>query len=141
MTEDVYITIRGEHTQDGQKQEPVLFKTRGRYNFKNGKHYLRYTEQEQDSSSLLKFDEQSLTVHRKGGASSDMYFEEGRHYEFPYHTGQGALFFAVETKALTLSGTKDDRRIEIEIRYDLYAGEQKLQESHVVITCVPYPIV
>ena len=141
MTQDVYIIIRGEHTQEGVTDEPVILKTRGSYCFRNGKHSLRYTDEKSGESCLAKFDEKSLSMHRKGGLYSDMYFEVGRHFEFPCVTEAGTLDFAVETKEIALVGTSDDRQIELEVFYDLFAGEQKVQESHVTISCVPYPIV
>ncbi len=142
MTKDVYITVTGRHRTDGEWQEPVETKTRGRYYFKNGKHYLLYEETQEGVQGVIKntvkFDDEVLQVSKKGAMESEMSFREGERKNNPYRTPQGVLYLEIETEKVTVKS--EQTRIEVEARYAMFMGDSKVQDSTVTIRCVPYPM-
>lgn len=164
MTENVLITIKGCHRIDGEDQEPVITRAKGKYAFRNGHHYVRFEEVMQEDSegsrnrgkpeagngradyfgdagsktkSMVKFAENYLCVTRDGVYSNRMEFEEGRRRYTRYQTPMGTLEFEVETNAISYE--ENSRHIEIIVDYTLHSDSCKIQDSRVVVTVQPFP--
>lgn len=143
MTKDVWITVSGYHKVDGEAQEPVITEVRGKYALQGGKHYLRFEEpglnDKEPVNNLIKFRAGCLDVIKKGAVNSNMHFEKGQMSVTRYQTPAGLIEIGVEASDVTL--TETPRRITVSADYELHAGGQKVQDSRVEVTVIPYPIV
>lgn len=141
MTEDVLITIKGYHNIDGEDQEPVVTQARGKYAFRNGHHFVRFEEElgegQGTAKNLVKFGGKYLCVTRHGAYSTRMEFEEGKRKLTKYQTPAGELEFGVEASSITCE--EDSRHLAVTVDYALHSGENKIQDSRVVVTVRPYP--
>lgn len=140
MEEDVRITIKGYHTIDGAEQEPVVTSARGRYAFRNGRHFVRYEEKLPDnegvSKAMVRFSDDGLFVKKTGAYESQMEFREGKRLPVHYRTPAGDVAFEVEADAVEYE--ERDGQLEIRVQYGLHAGGSRIQDSRVEISVRPY---
>lgn len=143
VTKHVLITISGEHRIDGQAKEPVTTKTKGEYYFRNGRHFVRFTQSPAAESgadpvkNLFKFTPDCLEVIKSGGIESRMIFEKDRMNVVQYRTPSGILEMGMKATEIRL--TEEPARIEICVDYELHAGGSKIQDSRVTIGVIPFP--
>ncbi|MBQ9613731.1 MAG: DUF1934 domain-containing protein [Lachnospiraceae bacterium] len=139
MKQNAWIRICGEHYVDGQWMEPVITETRGRYIFRNGAHYLQYSEsgaQEEDAAeSLIRFTDSMLRVNKKGSVLSELLFIPGKTTAGSFGGGTGVLTMEMRTDQLVL--VEKEELIEISAEYAMLAGGSEAQKSRVRITVIP----
>ena len=93
MNKDVLIKIVGTHS--GEEQE-IITEHVGTYHKKEGKHYLIFRENpdenpspEGEIKSKIVFDDDNLSIRKKGIVTSLMNFARGKKMEGKYDTGYG----------------------------------------------------
>lgn len=134
MTKDILLTITGlQYTkQDDGEEQAIETITRGNYYKKSGKHYVSFEETpdgENTAKSLIKFDEDSFEMNRRGKYSVHMNFENGKKYITEYPTPFGNLIMGIDTKSFLIDEREDEIRVSIE--YDLDMNYEFVAESRI----------
>jgi uncharacterized beta-barrel protein YwiB (DUF1934 family) len=136
MEKEVFITIKGVHTAEGEADETEII-IPGTYYFRDGKHFVCYEEANEHtgevSKSLLKISPSSVEMIKRGSNATHLVFEKDKKYYTNMKTEIGALSLAMDTKAVQIQGTQEDRTIEATISYSLEMNEQKVSDCQVKI--------
>ncbi len=119
MTKEVLVCVSGVQTDIDDT--PIELVTAGTYYLKNGKHYVLYEEQPEDSASVtknvVKFYEGHFEITKKGGTNSILVFDKDKKTSMVYNTPMGSLQMDVLTKELTMHETEDE--IQVLVKYSL----------------------
>ena len=91
------LRISGVHFPDGQEEkEEMELVTSGSYFEKDGRRYIKYDEVQEDSNevirNLMKIEENSLELTRRGMTNVHMVFEKDKKSESYYDTPFGQIF-------------------------------------------------
>ncbi len=130
MKKDVLVSIKGllytpdEENKDDQRIETL---TRGTFYNKANKNFVTYEESldgEEIIKSMLKFDEHSLELTKKGKYNVHMIFEEGKKNYTNYNTPFGDLLIGIDTEFIKYKEADDE--INMIISYDM-----EMNYSHV----------
>ena len=94
MTKDIMLRISGVQFPDGEENsEEMEVITSGSYFEKDGRHYIKYDEVQEDSNevirNLLKIENGSLELTRRGMTNVHMVFEKDKKSESYYDTPFG----------------------------------------------------
>lgn len=120
MSKNVYVSVTGITTTDGERDETELV-TEGEYIERNGKYMLKYKENldsfGDDCSTVIKFDKQKVVMTRIGSANTQMIFEQGKRYLSHYETQIGSFTIGITTDRVDVQ--IDDNGGEVEIDYVL----------------------
>lgn len=86
-------------------EDNVEFITRGSLNFKNGKYYLKYTEESPENgenkvSTTIKIEDGKVTVLRFGETNTQMIMETGKKHISYYETPYGSIVIGVITDSI-----------------------------------------
>lgn len=119
MTKEVLVCVSGVQTDIDDT--PIELVTTGTYYLKNGKHYVLYEEQPEDSASVtknvVKFYEGHFEITKKGETNSILIFDRDKKTSMVYNTPMGSLQMDVLTKELTMHVTEDE--IQVLVKYSL----------------------
>lgn len=138
MTKDCLVSVKGlqyttEATEGDQRVETL---NRAKYYKRNGKHYVTYEEVMDDTTqtiqSMLKFDEHTLEVMRKGAYGVHLNFIEGEKNYTNYTTPFGALMVGIETEAVSLRETEQE--LFVNIHYDMEMNYEPLAKCEIEIS-------
>lgn len=136
MEKDVFITIKGVHTVDGDSDETELI-IPGTYYYRDGKHFICYEEANEQtgeiSKCLMKIGSTSIEMIKRGSHATHIVFEKDKKYYTNMKTEMGIFSMAMDTKEVYVQGTKEDRTIEATICYGLEMNEQKVSDCQVKI--------
>lgn len=128
MVKNVTVTVVGvqRSSQEEKAGEPIELVTRGRLHEKEGKYFLKYDEYFEDLQkpvqNLVKFDENSLELAKKGEVSASMTFGHDMISKGFYMTPDGTLDVSVRTEDYIL--TILDSAIDIVATYIMdYGGD------------------
>ncbi|MGN0428028.1 MAG: DUF1934 domain-containing protein [Agathobacter sp.] len=121
MTKDVLITISG--MQFDLEDEPIELMIPGTYYLKNGKHYVMYEEQPEESEpvtkNLVKFHDGHFEMTKKGGNNSFLMFDLDKKTSTVYQTVAGPLQIDTVTHGLTIEETEDELRVNVKYALDI----------------------
>ena len=136
MTEDILISVKGLHTLDNaeDEQEIEVFSA-GKYYFKNGKHYILYEEQTEDSGDIVKnritLKDGCIEVQKKGHVNSKMVFEQDKKNSSWYNTPYGNLMAG--TTVTDMRVTEDENLIDIRVSYELEVNYERIADCNIQI--------
>lgn len=136
MTKEVIVTMKGLQFIEEQDVEPVEVITRGEYYYRNGKHYVVFEEILQGvdapTKNVLKFQEDSVEITKKGGVNVHMMFEVGRKNVTYYYTPYGSLLIGIEGKKITLLETGE--KIELQVDYGMEVNYEFIADCSIFIS-------
>lgn len=139
MTKEVVLTISGLQTDLENNSDVVEVISFGNYYLKNGKHYVKYEEVNEEhneiTSSLLKFSKGKVELKRQGTLNANMEFEQGVKNVTCYHTQFGDLSVGFATNDIVIDETED--KISILIDYNLEVNSEKVGRCKVSIKIEP----
>ncbi len=116
------IHIRGIQRDSAGEEQVIETIAEGKYAFRAGRHYIRYKDQslspEQCTSTVLKFNNDSLVLLRKGAVDTEQRFIPGQETRSTYRTPYGNLDLSARTDRLSIVFDAQQGG-HIEIGYDL----------------------
>ena len=129
MNKEVLLSIKGlQYTSEANDDQKIETLTRGQFYNRNQKNYISYEESfdgEEIVKSMVKFDDKSCEITRKGKYRTNMIFEEGKKNITEYHTPYGDFVIAIDTESIKVSEREDEIDMEIvynmEMNYESYA--------------------
>lgn len=134
MTKEVFITIKGQ--QLGEEEDPVIMIAPGTYHFMNGKHYIHYEENIEESDDIskntVKVSSDRIILMKKGTQYAQMIFDLKEKEHAVYQTPFGTLTFETDTKAIQVRETKD--KLEIRLEYSLFTDGTKMSDNLLIMT-------
>ena len=118
---DAIISIRNLQTMDGESELTELI-TEGKFYTHNGKQYIFYEEESEDSSCtvMMVITDKDVTLTRKGEFGSKMYYQEGKTEQIIYHTPYGDMIMSLKT--LRIDNRLEDEG-ELQLIYELSVNE------------------
>ncbi len=127
---NVTISLEGFNELDG---ESTVATHRAIHHYKNGIHYVRYEEKQDDKivRNMIKINETRIEVMKKGYINSKMVFEEGKKHTNDYHTPYGLMKMTVHTKKMNID--ESDMAIVAELDYNLAVDEQHISKCSIKI--------
>jgi uncharacterized beta-barrel protein YwiB (DUF1934 family) len=123
MIKDVKIKVVGTQVLPDGDREPEIIEmnTMAVYYEKDGHSYVKYDEYtdgiEKPVKNLIKFNEESLQITKKGSVSSIMSFADGKDYTAHYMTEAGPIFLGIATDKYHVK--RDENEIHINLEYDI----------------------
>lgn len=137
MTKDCLVSIKGlQYTVDSNADDERV-ETINRANFyrRNNKSFITYEEAMESSTiatkNVLKFDDKSLEVTKKGEFSVRLVFEEGVKNLTNYNTPYGNLVVGIYTDKIEVRETKD--KINLHVEYDMEINYEHLAKCDIEI--------
>ncbi len=91
---DIKITLKTQVSADGET-EKSSFSYSGRYDIKNGKHYIMYEEGSPSVKTVIKAADDSAIISRTGEIGSIMHIIPNKTVPTDYATPQGTFSFDV----------------------------------------------
>ncbi|HIR75598.1 MAG TPA: DUF1934 domain-containing protein [Candidatus Choladousia intestinipullorum] len=136
MKEDVLISVKGLHTLDKEgEQEEIEVISAGKYFFRNGKHFILYEEQTEDSGEIIKnrisMKKDFLEVHKKGPMNAKMVFERDKKNKSWYNTPFGNLLAGITVTDMKMSEAED--QIDLSVGYELEVNYERIADCHIEI--------
>ena len=134
----VKITVTGRSGRESL--DSVTTCASGRLYSKGGKRYLLYElPDESNPGTIVKhmmiFCSRHLEITKSApGLKTRILYEPGASTETDYSTPYGSLTLVFSTKSMTV--TENEKRLEIEIAYDIVSGGEPLSENLLLIDCV-----
>ncbi|MCR5399635.1 MAG: DUF1934 domain-containing protein [Lachnospiraceae bacterium] len=123
MNKDVLISIKGMHFDTANMADDVEVIQRGQYYKRGGNHYLIYDEPLEGSElvnhNILKFNDMSLSVTKKGPVTASMLFEESSKNLTNYSTPFGSIVVGLDTRNIALSDTDDVLKLDVNYSLDI----------------------
>ena len=120
MTEEVLVSIKGLQSMDGV-QDDVEVVAPGRYFCKDGRHYISYEEvfegMEGTTRNLIKLDDSSMEVTKRGLTNVHMVFEKDKKNESYYETPFGNLLVGIAATHIDVKNSERD--IDVTVQYAL----------------------
>lgn len=106
-TNRIVVHVKGVQRNLDGEEEVLESEAEGRYYYRGGKHYVRYIDEELDektqTSTVLKFNPESLVLMRRGAVESEQRFAVGKETHSQYRTRFGELDIGVETDRLDVN--------------------------------------
>lgn len=129
MTKDVWISIESLQKSNNQEAEKIEVIAPANYYKKNGRHYVIYDEIQEGgitSKNTLRFDEQIVTVTKRGDVSVDMAFEKDKRNMTNYITPYGTLLVGINASKVQID--ERDNSIGINIDYSIDINYEHLSD-------------
>ena len=123
MKKDVYISIKGSQSYDGEK-DGMEMTTAGKFYDKDGKYYISYAEGEltglEKCNTTLKISPDGVvTMMRHGHTNTHMIFEKGRRHIGHYETPYGDFTISVTANNVDVSLDENGGNIDIDYIMDI----------------------
>lgn len=138
MTKDVLVRIRGLQMAGKREEEPIEVIAPGTYFEKNGKHYIKYDEVlegfEGTVQNLIKVDESSMEVTKRGVANVHMVFEENKKNLTYYNTPFGNLRVGISAKDIALETREDG--LDVRVDYALEVNYEHLADCNISVNVI-----
>ncbi|MBE7021402.1 MAG: DUF1934 domain-containing protein [Ruminococcaceae bacterium] len=110
MKKDVIVSFTSYNAYEDAQADKVVFETKGSFYLKDGKHYLKYDEQinETKVSNTLKIEEKKVTIMRFGEVNTQITVEQGKKHLNYYETGEGSFLMGIygDRVDIDISGKK-----------------------------------
>lgn len=130
MTKDILLKIKGLQFLEENSEEQVEVITPASYFHKDGKHYIKYDEVMEgfDGSiqNLIKVNDRSLEVTKRGLANVHMIFEENKKNVTYYDTPFGNLLVGISATDIRVSTAED--KIDVKVDYALEVNYEHLAD-------------
>ena len=110
----------------------------GKYNAKNGRHFLRFEQYEDDGTptkNILTFDEKAMELTRRGGTQLHMTFMDKEKTLTSYTTPFGSLMVGVNTDRISVE--ESDDRIHAEVDYGLEFNYEYVADCQLSVDITP----
>ncbi len=121
MTEEVLVSIKGMQQITQEQEDEVEVVMQGSYLEKDGKHYIRYEEavegMEGTIQNLIKVDENSMEVTKRGLTNAHMVFEKDKKNMACYETPFGNLLVGIA--ATNVDIRRSEKNIDVTVKYAL----------------------
>ena len=134
MKKNVMVQISGLHNAE-TPDDAVEVLLPGNYYNRNGTHYIKYQQYDEESGRLLdnliKIKDETLEIKKKGASSMQMFFKKNHRNVSYYDMEQGSLL--METRTQDVKIQQREQRIDVELAYDLFINEQYVSDSHIKI--------
>lgn len=137
MKKDVKIKITGIQTIPDIQDEPetIELETTGTYYQKDGMHFLKYDEYfegvTEPAKNLLKFDNVTFQMTKKGPVNTVMSFEQNKSCSAHYMTPHGPLFLEIATEEYVMNKQSD--MICVNINYSIDYNYDYLTKCNLTI--------
>lgn len=135
MTKEVIIKIKGLQFMGEPEGDEMEVITAGNFFEKNGRCYVKYDEvvegMEGTIQNLLKFDDQSLEVTKKGITNVHMIFEENKKNMTYYETPFGNLLIGISATRIQMKRKKEE--IDLEVDYALEINYEHMADCQIMI--------
>lgn len=122
----VLVRVRSRQQDDKGMTNTIECMAVGRHSVKNSKHYVLYDDalmqEQQKTSTVLKFSEDELVILRRGGVEQELRFREGADTRCRYQTPYGCLDMSVRTSRLAIHYGLTEGFLEAE--YDIAINGQ-----------------
>ncbi|MBQ3786721.1 MAG: DUF1934 domain-containing protein [Lachnospiraceae bacterium] len=138
MKKDVLVAIRGLQIDESSDEDAVEILVNGRYNAKNGRHFLRFEQYEEDGTptkNILTFDEKAMELTRRGGTQLHMTFMDKEKTMTSYTTPFGSLMVGVNTDRISVE--ESDDRIHAEVDYGLEFNYEYVADCQLSVDITP----
>lgn len=140
MEKEVLIHVRGLQLIDGgADQEPIEVVVPGLYYFRNGSHFLRYEEMQEEfdepTTNLIKMTPGGVEVHKQGLVNVHMTFVPGKKNIAIYKTPLGTVEMGIEATDLMLHEEEEEIRVNIEYALDM--NEEHVADCALTIQIQP----
>lgn len=124
MDKDVLIHVRGLQMMDTRDdQEPIEIVVPGQYYFRNGSHYLRYEERQEDfeqpTVNVIKVSKKGVEVRKQGLINVHMVFEQGKKNMTYYTTPFGTLQMGIAATGMELNELDDELCLKVDYALDM----------------------
>lgn len=130
MKKEVMICMSG--VMASASDEAVDIICPGEYYFRNGKHFIRYEEKiaedslKTDTVCMIKCDNKSAEVTKKGIVSSKLFYEPGQTHRISYATEYGDFLIGIKTDALRLTESEHELLLEIDYAVEFESDEKNV---------------
>ena len=133
--ENYLISIVGEQMLDGETDKIEVL-TAGNFMKKKDHYYIGYKEYDEDNpetffNKLIKVEDDTVTINRKGPMRSQLMLQRGRRHQCIYQTVAGDLSIGVFTK--TLENRLTEKGGVLEVSYTLDFNTDLVSENRFVI--------
>ncbi len=140
MTRDVLVSVKGlQMMEPDSEPEPVEVITVGEYFYRDGHHYVRYNEImegfEENTSNLIKVDNERMEVQRKGVTNVHMVFDKDKKNLTYYHTPYGSMEMAIS--ASRIHCTESEQKIDIHVDYALEMNFEHIADCFIEVNIRP----
>ncbi|MCR4755022.1 MAG: DUF1934 domain-containing protein [Lachnospiraceae bacterium] len=123
MNKDVLISIKGLHFDANDSSDNIEVIQAGQYYKRGGMHYLVYDEplegSDQVSRNMIKFNDSSVSVTKKGPFTATMLFEEASKNLTNYTTPFGSIVIGLDTHNIELSDSEDSLKLNVDYSLDI----------------------
>lgn len=123
MNKDVLISIKGLHFDANDSSDDIEVIQAGQYYKRGGMHYLVYDEplegSNQVSRNMIKFNDSSVSVTKKGPFNATMLFEEASKNLTNYTTPFGSIVIGLDTHNIELSDSDDSLKLHVDYSLDI----------------------
>ncbi|MCR4650530.1 MAG: DUF1934 domain-containing protein [Lachnospiraceae bacterium] len=123
MNKDVLISIKGMYFEQDISADDIEVIQAGKYYNRNGFHYVCYEEPLEGStdviSNMLKFNDTSLTVSKKGPINTSLNFTLDEKSLNNYNTPFGVLTLGVDTSSITIKEKQNNLLLNVEYSLDV----------------------
>ncbi|MDD6572279.1 MAG: DUF1934 domain-containing protein [Thermoflexaceae bacterium] len=138
MTKDVLVTVRGKQIGNNYEDEIEII-NRGNCYERNGKTYIRYEEQQEESDAviqnMIKIGSDGIEITKKGSVGAQMIFRENEKINSCYETPYGMMMMAIYTNRIQCS--IEPEKIEINVLYSIEMNGELLSDADVYIKVEP----
>lgn len=142
MTRDVLLAMKGmqfELNEATGESENIEIITAAQYYDKGDHAYLTYEEImegiDRPIANLVKFNDKSIEVTKKGMINVHMVFEEGKQNLTSYQTPYGNIMIGINTHKITV--TESDENIHLEADYALDVNYEFLTNCQISMDISP----
>lgn len=108
----------------------------GTYYFKNGKHYVMFEEQEEESGTFIRtrliFNDSFLDMKKSGCQETSMLFDRTRESLSYYTTPYGRMLMGISTMSYCLEEEGD--RLRAAVDYELSMNYEPVSSHHLAVT-------
>ena len=138
MTKEVAVTISGLQLAEGD-QDNIEMVHLGEYHEKDGVHYLFFDEMleghDKPVRNMLKLNERSLSVRKRGPVTAEMIFEEGTTSETAYNVPFGSFMVTTRTTGIRLG--VEEEKIEMTASYELCINGEHCSDCDIRVKVEP----
>lgn len=123
MNKDVLISIKGLHFDVSDTPEDLEIFQPGQYYKRGDMHYIVYEEPiegtEYTTKNMIKFDNTSMTLTKKGVINTSMIFETSQKNLSNYATPYGNLVIGIDTHSISIENNPEEIRLIISYSLDI----------------------
>ena len=135
MTEEVLISVKGLHQLDSEQEEEIEVFSAGKYYLKNGKHYILYEEQVEETGEIIKnrivLKDGFMEVVKNGPMNAKMTFEQDKKNTSWYNTPFGHLLAGITVTEMQVA--EQEELILADVKYRLDINYEQVADSRIQV--------